>query len=97
MTIFLSSQITFAQQVNSNEEKNKQVDKNLIEEKQEIKLIDTINPTTTEKKQSGKKTKFIDNDGDGINDTRCNGFGMRKGNSSGIGCGQCKGKRNGKK
>ena len=97
LTVLLSGNFLFAQQINSNEEKNKSTEKTLLEDKQENKFKDTINPTSVDKKQNGKKAKFIDNDGDGINDSRCNGFGMMKGKGAGVGCGQCKGKRNGKK
>ncbi len=97
MTIFLSSGIVFAQQLNQIEEKPKQIEKTNVEVKQDIKLKDTINPSQNENQKKEQKAKFIDNDGDGINDNRCNGFGMQKGKGSGIGCGQGKGKRNGKK
>ncbi|MBX3042616.1 MAG: hypothetical protein KIT33_00830 [Candidatus Kapabacteria bacterium] len=49
------------------------------------------NPKLDELKQRRQKRNehFIDKDGDGINDNRCNGFGMQRGKG--------KGKRSGKK
>lgn len=45
-------------------------------------------------KRERKGRHFSDLDGDGINDNRCNGVGLKNGNN---GNGQGRGKRNGKK
>lgn len=51
--------------------------------------VDLLEPNSKRNANRNKASEhFIDKDGDGINDSRCNGFGVQKQNRKGRRCGK---------
>ncbi len=97
--VMIQSQVVFAQEIipepekkeasPSTDEKVTTIEKS---EKEEIKVVDDDDSKFEKRlnrKRNRKNEHFVDKDGDGINDNRCNGFGVNNG--------KCRGMKRGKK
>lgn len=99
--VMIQSQAVFAQEIipepeikeasPSTDKKVTTIEKSEKSEKEEIKVVDneSKDERLLNRNRNRKQQHFVDKDGDGINDNRCNGFGVNNG--------KCRGMKRGKK